>query len=304
MRQLSTLTVIAVLAAHPAWAQSLRNGPIVLELPASTRALGLGGAFVLAGNDPDAIFYNPALLRQTGGAGIAVQRYGSGSTLGTLSMGRGWSAGGLAIGVQVLSYRASAFDPSIISADEAMLLQPGIIGGSDLVASLAYGRTIKGIHAGFSTKLIEQRLGAARDATAALDLGLAKDVGDVTIGLVAQNLGPGLDIDVSSLPLPHRITLGASLARQQVGPLDLVATAAVSRGRDAEIVPAGGIEIAWWPVVGRTFIARVGARRVPNGGASAVSFGAAFIGDAITIEYAFQDFDGSGAAHRVGIRWR
>lgn len=304
MRPLFTLAIIAMLAADPAWAQSLRNGPIVLELPASTRALALGGAFVLAGNDPDAIFYNPALLQQTGGAGIAVQRYGSASTLGTLSMGRDWSAGGLAIGVQVLAYRASAFDPTIVSSDEAMLLQPGLIGGSDLVASLAYARTIKGIHAGVSTKIIEQRLGAARDATAALDLGLAKDIGDVTIGLAVQNLGPGLDIDVSSLPLPQRITLGASLQSQQVGPLDLVVTAAVSRRRDAQIVPASGVEISYWPIRGRTFIGRVGIRRVPNGGASAISFGAAFTGDAITVEYAFQEFDGSGAAHRVGLRWR
>ncbi len=304
MRQLSTLTVIAVLAAHPTWAQSLRNGPIVLELPASTRALGLGGAFVLVGNDPDAIFYNPALLRQTSGAGFAVQRYGSESTLGTLSVGRSWSGGGLAIGAQVLSYRASAFDPTIISSDEALLLQPGLIGGSDLVASLAYGRTIKGLHVGVATKLVEQRLGAARDATAAFDLGLAKDVGDVTVGLAAQNLGPGLDIDISSLPLPHRITLAASLQSQQVGPLDVVATAAVSRRRDAQIVPAGGLEIGYWPIRGRTFIARVGIRRVPNGGASALSWGAAFIGDAITVDYAFQEFEGSGAAHRVGLRWR
>ena len=135
-------------------------------------------------------------------------------------------------------------------------------------------------------------------------MGLAKDVGDVTIGLAAQNLGTGLHIDSSNLPLPHRITLGASLQSQQVGPLDLVATAAVSRRRDAQIVPASGVEISYWPIRGRTFIGRVGIRRVPNGGASAISFGAAFTGDAITVEYAFQEFDGSGAAHRVGLRWR
>lgn len=304
MRLLSALAAIALVGSLPASAQSLRNGPLILELPASTRALGLGGAFVLAGRDPDAIFYNPALLRQAGGAAVAVQRYGSGSTLGTLSTSRSWSSGGLAFGAQVLSYRASSSDPTTVSSDEALLLGAGPVGGSELVASLAYARTIKGLQAGVSAKLVEQRLGGAHDETVAADLGIAKEVNDVTIGVAVQNLGPGLDIGTSNLPLPTRVTLGASLARQQVGPLDLVATAAVSRRRDAEIVPSGGIEIAWWPLVGRTFIARVGVRRVPNGGASAISFGAAFTGDAITVEYAFQEFDGSGAAHRVGLRWR
>ncbi len=304
MRLLSALALVVLAGPLPASAQSLRNGPLILELPASTRALGLGGAFVLEGNDPDAIFYNPALLPQAPGAGIAFQRYGSGSTLGTLSAGRAWSSGGLAFGAQVLSYQASSLDPTTVSSDEALLLDAGPVGGSDLVASLAYARTIKGLQTGVSAKVVEHRLGGAHDETLAADLGIAKELDDVTIGLAVQNLGPGLTLGASNLPLPTRVTLGASLQSQEVGPLDVVTTAAVSRRRDAQIIPAGGVEIRYWPVRGRTFVGRVGVRRVPNGGASAVSLGAAFIGDAITIEYAFQDFDGSGAAHRVGIRWR
>ena len=306
MRTLSALTLLVVLGTSPAWArgQSLNNGPIILELPASTRALGLGNAFVMAGGDHDAIFFTPALVARASGAGIGVQRYGSGGTLGTISGARAWSGGGLAFGAQVLGFGATSSDAATVSADEAGLLRSGSFGASELVASVAHGRSIKGFQAGVAGKLIEQRLGGTRDVTLAADLGVATDLGEVTVGLAAQNLGPGLDIGASSLPLPTRLTLGASLQSQQVGPLDVVATAAVARRRDGEIVPAGGVELAYWPLRGRTFIARVGLRRVPNGGASPVSFGAAFIGDAITLEYGYQQLDGPGAAHRVGFRWR
>jgi len=57
-------------------------------------------------------------------------------------------------------------------------------------------------------------------------------------------------------------------------------------------------------VIGRTFTGRVGFRRVPDDSASPVTVGLGFTGDSFTIEYGFEDFDGPGAAHRLGIRWR
>jgi len=56
-------------------------------------------------------------------------------------------------------------------------------------------------------------------------------------------------------------------------------------------------------VQGRTFIARVGVQRVPDGPAKPVTFGLAFWGDAFVVEYAFRDYS-DASAHRVGVRWR
>ncbi len=154
--------------------------------------------------------------------------------------------------------------------------------------------------------MLEQRIGSNRDATAAFDIGLVRSVFGITWGIAAQNLGPGLSTGTGGpdVPLPHRVTLAASTSTRPVGPLDLLATAAVSRRRDGEFIPAGGIEISWWPIIGRTFTGRIGLRRVPGDGTSPVTFGAAFTADNFTIEYALEQFDGPGAAHRFGLRWR
>ena len=82
------------------------------------------------------------------------------------------------------------------------------------------------------------------------------------------------EIGLGDRPLPFRVTFGASSNSYVVGPLDLIATAAVSRRRDGDVIPAAGVEVAWWPVRGRTFIGRLGVRRVPGDGASPVTLGA------------------------------
>ena len=291
------------IAAAPCLAQSDGNAPLVLELPASTRALGLGGAFVLSAVDNDAVFYNPGLLDAARGAGLAVQRYGSSSTLGVLSAATEWFGGGLALGVQVLSYGAGGVAWDDIPDDANDLLSSGSSGASELVGSLGYGREILGFRAGIVGKAIEQRLGGERDATVAFDIGVVRNLWGVTLGASAQNLGWGLSIGGGDLPLPSRVTIGAATRSRPVGPLDVLVTTSVSRRRDGEIIPAGGLEIAWWPIVGRTFMGRVGARRVPGDGASPVTVGFAFRADDLTIEYAFEEFDAPGAAHRLGVRW-
>ncbi len=298
--------VLASIAPGLASAQSDGNAPLILELPASTRALGLGGAFVLSGATADGLFYNPALVNSARGFGIDVQRYRSTATLGTVAVARALGSGGLAIGVQVLSF--SMLGGTVISVPDnaEALLQNGPIGASEFVATLGYAQVIKGFRVGVAGKIIEQRIGNARDGTVALDIGIIRRFFGITWGISGQNVGPGLTTDTSSVsvPLPHRLTFGASTSSRPLGPLDVLAAAAVSRRRDGEIIPAGGIEISWWPVIGRTFTGRIGLRRVPGDGGSPVTFGVAFTSDTFTFEYALEEFDAPGASHRFGVRWR
>ena len=305
MRPLGFALLLCISPLTLVHAQSDRNAPLVLELPASTRALGLGGAFVLTGTASDALFYHPALVNSARGFGIDVQRYGSESTLGTLSGATSLGGGGLAVGVQVLSFAMRGPAVDFIADDADALLRSGPWGASEMVATIGYGRVIAGFRIGTAGKIIEQRIGRDRDAAAALDIGVARRILGITWGISAQNLGRGLATGFSdALPLPHRLTLGASTRSRPVGPLDVLAAAAVSRRRDGELIPAGGIEISWWPIVGRTFTGRIGMRRVPGDGGSPVTVGVAFTTDDYTLEYAFEEFDSPGAAHRLGLRWR
>ena len=74
MKRQLIVFVLASIAPGPASPQSDGNAPLILELPASTRALGLGGAFVLSSATADGLFYNPALANSARGFGIDVQR--------------------------------------------------------------------------------------------------------------------------------------------------------------------------------------------------------------------------------------
>lgn len=304
MRYVRVLTVLSFWLVHPCLGQSDGNAPLVLELPASTRALGLGGTFVLSTAESDAIFHNAGALINAGGAGIAAQRYRSSSTLGTFSAATEWFGGTLALGVQALSYGSIVPWLDGIPDDANALLVDLPVSVTELVGSVGYGREIFGFSVGVVGKAIEQRVGSGRGATAAADLGIVRRLLGVTFGLSAQNLGPKLSNRTGELPLPTRVTFGASTPSRPLGPLDVLATSAVSRRHDGEIIPSGGLEISWWPIQGRTFIGRVGVRRVPGDGASPVTFGLGFRGDVITIEYAFEQFNVPGAAHRLGLSWR
>ena len=127
----------------------------------------------------------------------------------------------------------------------------------------------------------------------------------VTVGVSAQNLGPDLKMSGESVSLPQRYTLGATSERTWVGPLDLAGTAAVTYRVDGQWIPAAGLEIAWWPLAGRTLVGRLGYRRIPDSvSARDWTAGAAFEGDNLSLEYAYQEYDGYDAAHHIGVRWR
>jgi len=305
------LLVSSTFWCSPANAQSRDRGPIVLALPGSTRALALGNSFVLDSQDPDAIFYQPGLLNRAQGLSGSVQRYGTSSTLATFSAGRSWLSGGVVLGFQHLSYGA---DPPGwllgngllgLPADVGSLRENGRVGVSELVVSAGYGRTIKGIQVGLVGKLIEERLGSGKSATGAIDLGAAASPGPVTVGLAVQNLGPAMTFEGEDIPLPLRFALGASTDRKPVGPLDLSASSAVSYRVDGDVIPSVGLEVAYWPVTGRTFVGRLGYRRLPTAqSGSPVTFGGAFIGDDIILDYAYEGFDSGSPSHRFSLGWR
>ena len=79
----------------------------------------------------------------------------------------------------------------------------------------------------------------------------------------------------------------------------------VTRETNGTVTPGGGIDVSWWPVQGRRFVGRVGVRRVPDDDPLRMwTLGAAFEGDEIVLEYAYQDSEDEGALHRLGVRWR
>ena len=301
--QTMPILVVALSVSSDGAAQSRDYGPITLELPASTSAMAMGGAFQLTGGRSDAIFYNPALLAIATGAGLDFQTFDSKSSALAVSAAVEWWRGVVGVGLQTLSYSTDARNAREVLG-EISLLSRGTLGAAELVATAGYALEMAGVEWGIGVKAVEQRLGGAQDLAVGADVGASLQVGEIRLGLAAQNLGSELELGGASVDLARRVTLGASAQRWEVGPLDLGASAALSREADGTLVPALGAEVAWWPVVGRTFMGWVGVRRSEDGLADEVTFGAGFHGDALALEYAYQGFELHGAAHRFGISWR
>ena len=293
--------------------QTPRREPAVVELPGSTRAMALGHAYQLGGRDPDALFYNPALVERARGISLGLHVLGDVSLAATLAASTEWLGGGVAVGVRAMEYETFISEPGagvplrFVSGTRHdgldAFLREGNVGVSELVATAAYGRRLLGVRVGLAGKLIDQRGGAERDRGFALDFGVSRDVGRATVGLAVQDLGPALELGGEGR-LPTRVTLGAGGYGKPVGPLDLGLAAAITRRADGEVIPGGGVEVGYWPVTGRTFVARVGVRRVPEGEALPVTFGGSFWGDRLVLDYAFQAVDGAEGVHRVTLGWR
>ncbi len=261
----------------------------------------MGDAYVALTGDPDLIFYNPAQLTAARGLGIAAHRFGNATTLTTLSAANALAPGGIGIGVQLLDYAApvSTFVPG--SPERDLLVRGGSI-ATGAVVTVGYARAVKGVRLGVAAKGIHQQYGNERDGTVAADVGIA--YGSAwQVALTGQHLGHGLRLDGARMPLPHRITAGAGVPRREIGPLDLAAGISASHIRDGTFEGSAGTEWSYMPLDGFTFVGRLGVRTNDADGTRA-TFGAGFVGERFSIDYAFQPITGDGSGHRVGLRWR
>ncbi len=307
------LTLVLVLGAastRPATAQDADGrdpvpGPLVLKLSSSTRAMGLGGAF-WAGDGANAVLHHPALIAGEGFGGS--RRKIGGAMHLALSGSRTWLGGGVAAGISFLQYGTSARTPLKLPREVAALIGGGHASASEYVASLGFADELYGVDVGVAAKVVGQSLGGRRASTVAVDLGVARSIGRVTTALSVQNLGRALQLGRYDVPLARRVVVGAGTGgRAPVGPFDLGGAVQIAREGDGEIVPGGGLEVAWWPVQRRIFIVRIGAVRVVEGDSSPLTFGAGFEGDRIRIDWAYRDYshkDLRAAAHSIGIAFR
>jgi hypothetical protein len=261
--------------------------------------MALGDAYMMNAGHSDVLFYHPALVTEAAGFGLDVQRWSGESTAATVSAAMQWFGGGIAVGLQTLQYGLPS--GTNIPSGQDHLFQAGSVQASERVATVAYGRDLFGVSFGVAGKLAEQRIGSARDAVALMDLSAATAVGPVTVGLTVRDWGEEPLVEAGGAN-PTRLVLGAGAYGQEVGPLDVGLAGSLSYA-DEQTVASGGLEVGYWPISGRTFVGRVGIQRVPEGEGSPFSFGLAFWGDDLVLEWAYRSFEEAGT-HRFGVRFQ
>lgn len=298
------MAVAACLAASSAPGQAPASGPLVLLLPASTRAAALGNAGV-AWRDDYSIFYNPAQLAPTSGIGGSFARYGwngaSGAMASAITIGPltyGW-------GVEVAEFKARVGAAYPFEPDDVIL--HGTRNALSLVAGAGASYLLKGFRTGVGVKYAEDRVdGASASGIIASpvlhgmllgDVGTSHSLWSGTAALAVQNIG-----DHSRLRLPTQTTLG--WARQkQAGEFDLAFTAQVSE-RNKWIGAGGGVEAIYGWIEGWSVAARAGAHRPETSGQRPVAMGGSLSADRLVVDYALEFFEHSTFAHHIAIRWR
>lgn len=299
-------TVLACLAAASATAQASTTSTL---LPAGTRALALGNAFPVAGDGPEAALYNPALADSADGVAVAWQRWDEPAAAMSAIVAYSQSGVGVSVAVRTVHHGAAAAAQAgtraflAVPQDEAHLFGERGRTASELAATAAVGTELWGVRVGLAATLLEVRhegLAAdARGTTASFDVGVARSFRPFTVGLALLSVGPDMTLR-TEVRQPTRVSVSAASRTAPVGPLDVTATARITAW-DGGVGAGGGIEVAYWPIVGRTFVARGGIRYAEAGTRPTV--GAAFIADALALEYAAELFH-EGTTHRVGLVFR
>ena len=269
------------------------------DVATSTRAMALGGAYVMGSGQADAVFQHPSLLRDASGMTLDVQRWGSASGSTSAAAVTSWFGGsvGVAVGVQSMQYGYSDPTPPTGRALDGLF--------SDTSAPISERAALLGLSRGFDTgdvdwgvalRFSEERVENVRSTDLEVLLGASREVGPVTVGVTFPDVGRTItDVDI-----------GVGAYGWELGPLDLGVSGRLS-GFDDEVVAGRGVEVGYWPVRGRTFVGRVGVQSVPDGSvASPVTLGFAYWGDDLVLEWAFQPYDGApeSGTHRFSIGWR
>lgn len=286
--------VLALLVATPGTLHA--QWVAVRDLPSSAAQAALGDAHPLVGSAGNVIFVHPGLLDSGSGFGAFLGWSADGGTHLSASAAGPWLDGGVGVGVSVLSYAVGSFAPhdALVSGGSADI--------TESLVTVGYAReAIGGVRVGGALTLVETRSTAERRRVLGVDVGAARRVGPVALALSVLGLGE----EASQNGDDPRVSLGLGTERRPTGPVDLAAAAHLSRETDGTVSPGGGLEVSWWPIAGRRFIGRIGLRRVAERSESRPwTVGAAFEGDDIALEYALQEYSGSGSVHRFGVRWR
>lgn len=289
------LAAMLVLAAvQQVAAQSDAPRVPILALPAGTRGLGLGGAYV-SGDSPDVLFYNPAAIGSVHGSALTAERIGN-ATLGQFATTGGVGGFGLGAGVRFVT-----------SGNHDAAGDPSQQRGGELVAGVALATQVRGVWLGGAANYVAPDLGDG-GGRAAFDVGAAVREFGLRFGFSAQNLGRDPGVAGDRQLLPTRVSAGASLPGASISTyFDVAASAALSWERGGVLVPRGGCELIYEPLSGWTITGRVGARRpVDRPGTlreSPLSLGGSFGLKALSIDYVFQPAVAGGQAiHSLGIR--
>ena len=303
--RISVLAVVICLLTFVAPSLSAQEpGAAFLLLPASPRAMALGGVGV-ASEGAAALFDNAGGMACRGlGGSLAVQRHIGGTSAATVALGYGTSGWTLAGGVHLLDYGAiDEVIPDPASGGEIGAPTGARLSASDFAVAVGAARQMGWLRAAISGKLVRQQVAEASGSTGAADAAVeARLPKGARVSLAIQHLGGGLALSGREAELPTLWRAGVALPPLRRRSVELRAVGELLGVRDARLSAAAGAEALWRVGKGMALAARIGLRSMPDEGlASPLTFGGGLEGERMSISYGYRGYGALGGAHRVGI---
>ncbi len=186
------------------------SGAVELKIPVGPRAIAMGGAFVAVADDANAMYWNPAGLRQLGGTALTLQYD---TFIDTVSYS--YAAVGLPLGNDAAVGISAKY---LTTGNEQVVDSSGNLTGASFnesyyEADLGFALKVNYyLDIGLVAKYLTKSLGGDSASTLAFDLGVLyrTPIKHLTAGMNIQNIGPGLKFISETDPLPLNVKVGAA----------------------------------------------------------------------------------------------
>jgi hypothetical protein len=302
----AALFVLLVAAVAAPGVAGQTEGSVLAVIPASTRAVALGGAGAALVGDAGALFSNPAAIATVRRVAVEVafERYLAGTALSSGAVAVRLGRFDWGFGAQALDYGSE----QIIVPDSSTGGRRGIATGGqfrpvDLLAAttLVFRRGLVAI--GGSAKYARQAIGSTTQDAWAGDVGVALAVFDImAFGAAVRNIGGDLG---NGARLPRSAAVGLTLNyTDPQGTFRLLTTAEAQWGEGTTWILAAEGGVVFGGAAGAGVVGRVGyAKRPDDITGSPVTVGAGVALGRLQLDYAYRAFAALGGTHRIGLRW-
>lgn len=275
-----------------------------LKIPVGARSIGMGESFMSVADDCNAIYWNPAGMKNLSAAEISFMHSKWFSDMsyqyltGAMPIDGRWSAGGA---VYSMNYGE-------INGADYTGARTRNIAASDMAAALGAAASVNDIlgirddlYAGMTLKYINQSLDAKSAGAITADVGLLfkKKIYDgiLRTGLSGRNLTGGLKFVSEEYPLPSQISLGASYTRNIIGVEDPL-TVAVEMNMPSDNKTFFNVGAEYWAV--NLLAVRLGYKSSQDIG-SGFRAGIGIRAHIFQFDMAFGGFDKLGDTYHFGV---
>lgn len=276
-----------------------------LKIGPNARAVAMGGAFTSISDDVSSMYWNIAGLSQQKDTQILLTHgiWIEGITYDYLAFGYPLIEEGK-IGVSITYLSSGKVKGYDVDGNETSEFSnydlAGTIGYSH---KLTFPITETPMYIGLSIKYIYEKLENEKATAFALDIGDIHQFGDLSVGIVIQNLGSKIKFVSDSFPLPMNIKVGSAYRLLED---NLILALDVNFPKGSNIVIAGGGEYRL-DLGEFTFAGRAGYNtRVSKelGNLTGITGGIGFGYSGIIIDYAWVPFGDLGQTHQISLSYR